>query len=87
MEKNEKTNLLLETIRQSGKEIGIQITDMATGGGSDASFTSELGIATVDGLGPIGGDAHSDEEYLDIPSLTERTLLLATILQKLSKMT
>ncbi|TKH01169.1 M20 family metallopeptidase [Peribacillus simplex] len=87
MEKNEKSNLLLETIRQAGKEIGIEITDTATGGGSDASITSELGIATVDGLGPIGGNAHSEEEYLEIPSLTERTLLLATVLQKLSKMT
>ncbi|MEF2093876.1 M20 family metallopeptidase [Bacillus sp. CFBP9009] len=87
MENNEKTNLLLETIRQAGKEIGIEITDTATGGGSDASITSELGIATVDGLGPIGGNAHSEEEYLEIPSLTERTLLLATVIQKLSKMT
>ncbi|WHY96121.1 M20 family metallopeptidase [Peribacillus simplex] len=87
MEKNEKTNLLLETIRQAGKEIGIEITDTATGGGSDASITSDMGIATVDGLGPIGGNAHSEEEYLEIPSLTERTLLLATVIQKLSKMT
>ncbi|MFB5932497.1 M20 family metallopeptidase [Peribacillus frigoritolerans] len=86
MEKNEKTNLLLETIRQAGKEIGIEITDTATGGGSDASITSDLGIATVDGLGPIGGNAHSEEEYLEIPSLSERTLLLATVIQKLSKM-
>ncbi|MFD6206942.1 M20 family metallopeptidase [Peribacillus sp. NPDC060253] len=87
MEKTEKTILLLETIRQAGKEIGIPITDTATGGGSDASITSELGIATVDGLGPIGGNAHGEGEYLEIPSLTERTLLLATVLQKLSKMT
>ncbi|WP_340371782.1 M20 family metallopeptidase [Peribacillus sp. FSL E2-0218] len=86
MEKTEKTNMLLETIRQAGKEIGIHITDTATGGGSDASFTAELGIPTVDGLGPIGGNAHSEEEYLEIPSLAERTLLLATVIQKLSKM-
>ncbi|MFD9624866.1 M20 family metallopeptidase [Peribacillus muralis] len=86
MEKTEKTNMLLETIRQAGKEIGIDITDTSTGGGSDASFTADLGIPTVDGLGPIGGKAHSEEEYLEIPSLTERTLLLATVLEKLSKM-
>lgn len=86
MEKNEQTTILLEAINQAGQEIGINITDTATGGGSDASFTSELGIATVDGLGPIGGNAHSEDEYLEIPSLTERTLLLATVLQKLSTM-
>ncbi|MFJ7828935.1 M20 family metallopeptidase [Peribacillus sp. NPDC097284] len=86
MEKTEKTTVLLEIIRQAGEEMGITITDTETGGGSDASFPSELGIATIDGLGPIGGHAHSEDEYLEIESLLERTLLLATLLEKLSRM-
>ncbi|MGQ4667939.1 M20 family metallopeptidase [Metabacillus halosaccharovorans] len=83
MEKNKKTRALLRLIQAVGDEIGIEIEDTATGGGSDASFTSSLGIATIDGLGPIGGNAHSDKEYLEIPSLVERTHLLATIIKRL----
>ncbi|WP_078431164.1 M20 family metallopeptidase [Metabacillus halosaccharovorans] len=83
MEKNKKTRALLRIIQAVGDEIGIEIEDTATGGGSDASFTSSLGIATIDGLGPIGGNAHSDKEYLEIPSLVERTYLLATIIKRL----
>ncbi|MCV9885921.1 M20 family metallopeptidase [Metabacillus halosaccharovorans] len=83
MEKNKKTRALLRLIQAVGDEIGIEIEDTATGGGSDASFTSSLGIATIDGLGPIGGNAHSDKEYLEIPSLVERTYLLATIIKRL----
>ena len=83
MEKNKKTRALLRLIQAAGDEIGIEIEDTATGGGSDASFTSSLGIATIDGLGPIGGNAHSDKEYLEIPSLVERTHLLATIMKRL----
>lgn len=86
MEKTDQTTFLLDIIRQAGDEMGMAITDMATGGGSDASFPSDLGIATIDGLGPIGGNAHSEDEYLEIDSLLERTLLLATVLQKLSHM-
>ena len=86
MEKSEQTISLLEIIRQAGDELGITITDTSTGGGSDASYPSELGVATIDGLGPIGGHAHSEDEYLEIESLFERTLLFATVLQKLSTM-
>ncbi|PGT91611.1 M20 family metallopeptidase [Bacillus sp. AFS040349] len=85
MEKNKKTRALLRIIQDVGDEIGIEIEDTATGGGSDASFTSSLGVATIDGLGPVGGNAHSDKEYLEIPSLVERTLLLATIIKRLSQ--
>jgi glutamate carboxypeptidase len=84
MEKNKKTRALLRIIQDVGDEIGVEIEDTATGGGSDASYTSSLGVATIDGLGPVGGNAHSNNEYLEIPSLVERTLLLATIIQRLT---
>ncbi len=84
MVKNEKTIELLEIIQSVGKELGVEIKDMATGGGSDASFTSAQGIATIDGLGPIGGNAHTEEEYLEVDSLVERTELLASVIQRLT---
>jgi glutamate carboxypeptidase len=85
MEKNEQTESLLQVIQEVGKEIGIDVHDTSTGGGSDASFTAANGVATVDGLGPVGGNAHSEDEYLEIPTLTERTLLLAKTIQRLSE--
>lgn len=84
MVKNEQTIELLEIIKETGAGLGIEITDVSTGGGSDASFTSAMGIPTIDGLGPIGGNAHSDQEYLEIPSLLERTHLLAEVIGRLS---
>lgn len=84
MVKNEQTIGLLEEVKVVGSELGIEIMDQATGGGSDASFTSVKGVATIDGLGPIGGKAHTDEEYLDISSLTERATLLAHLISRLT---
>ncbi|MDS9472437.1 M20 family metallopeptidase [Sporosarcina pasteurii] len=84
MVKNEQTIALLEKIQEVGRDLGIEVKDMATGGGSDASFTSAKGVATIDGLGPIGGHAHSEDEYLEIASLTERALLLAHTIRKLT---
>ncbi|MFD1926779.1 M20 family metallopeptidase [Sporosarcina siberiensis] len=82
--KTDKTIQLLDIIKQVGTTIGIDITDTATGGASDASFTSVAGVPTIDGLGPIGGDAHTEKEYLEIPSFVERTELLASVIEKLS---
>ncbi|MEO4053799.1 M20 family metallopeptidase [Solibacillus sp. CAU 1738] len=84
MEKNEGTVLLLERIYEVSKEIGFDLKDVSSGGGGDASFTAAMGIPTIDGLGPIGGNAHSEKEYLEISSVTERTLLLAKLIKSLS---
>lgn len=85
IEKTDKVASLLKIIQQAGQDIGIIITDTATGGSSDGSFTSAAGVTTIDGLGPVGGFFHSEDEYLEISSLVERTLLLATVIQQLSK--
>ncbi|MEK4566293.1 M20 family metallopeptidase [Alkalihalobacillus sp. FSL R5-0424] len=85
MEKNTQTIELLETIKEVGSEIGLEITDISTGGGSDASFTSAMGIATIDGLGPKGGNQHNEGEYLEIETLVERAELLAEVLKRLAK--
>ncbi|WP_077215023.1 M20 family metallopeptidase [Bacillus dakarensis] len=84
MEYNEQTESLLQIIQDVGKEIGISVRDTATGGGGDASFTSASGVATIDGLGPVGGNAHSEREYLEIDTLPERTLLLAKTIERLT---
>ena len=84
MVKKNQTIELLDVIKLVGEELGIDIKDMATGGGSDASFTSAKGVATIDVLGPIGGNAQTEEEYLEIESLVERTELLARVIQRLT---
>ena len=53
-------------------------------GRSDAPFNAGVGTPSVDGLGPIGGYQHSDK-YLDLPSLTERTVLFANVIKRLSQ--
>ncbi|KKK37420.1 carboxypeptidase [Mesobacillus campisalis] len=86
MEHNEQNRSLLRIIKGVGKEIGVDVSATSTGGGGDASFTAATGVATVDGLGPVGGNAHRDTEYLEIDTLPERTLLLAKTIERLSAM-
>ena len=47
------------------RALGFEVADAATGGASDANTTSGLGVPSLDGLGPIGGNDHAPAEYLD----------------------
>jgi glutamate carboxypeptidase len=62
------------------REIGLPLGEAWVGGGSDGNFTAALGVPTLDGLGAIGGGAHSVVEHVVVRSLPERAALLAGLL-------
>jgi glutamate carboxypeptidase len=78
---NDMMQSTFEYARQIALQAGISLTASGTGGASDANFVAPLGIPVLDGLGAIGGDFHSEKEYIIKESLVSRTRLLATLLQ------
>ncbi len=58
----------------------IPLEAIGTGGGSDGNFTGAIGTPTLDALGPMGGGAHSPEEYLDLSTLSERIAFVAALI-------
>lgn len=63
-----------------GRELGLRLSEGATGGGSDGNFTAALGVPTLDGLGVIGDGAHSVDEFIQLDRLPERVALLTRLL-------
>jgi glutamate carboxypeptidase len=59
----------------------VDVRAIATGGGSDGNHTSAI-APTLDGMGPKGSRAHSEEEFVEIPTLLERTKMLALFLDR-----
>jgi glutamate carboxypeptidase len=53
------------------------------GGGSDGNFTAGLGVATLDGLGPLGDGAHAPHEWVRLESIVERSKLAAGLIERL----
>jgi glutamate carboxypeptidase len=80
MEKLERSGRLVEHAEALAGALGFEVHDTATGGASDANTTAGMGIPSLDGLGPIGGNDHSPAEYLDVDSIVPRTSLLAGLL-------
>ncbi len=65
--------------------LGFSINHVLTGGASDASYTCDYGIPSLDGLGPIGGRDHSPYEYLELDSVAPRAALLAGLIATISQ--
>jgi glutamate carboxypeptidase len=81
MEKTPATARLVELAKRAARELGFEIEDVATGGGSDGNYTASLGVPTLDGLGPVGGRGHNAvEEFVDADSIVPRTALLAKLI-------
>jgi glutamate carboxypeptidase len=80
MEKLERSGRLVEHAQAIAERLGFTVRDAATGGASDANTTSGMGVASLDGLGPIGGNDHSPAEYLEVGSIVPRTALVAGLL-------
>jgi glutamate carboxypeptidase len=82
MEKTEASQRLVDAAREVASELGFSVDDTATGGASDGNTTSAAGAPTLDGLGPIGGDAHAPSEWLDLSSVVPRVALLAGLIAR-----
>ena len=85
MEKTEATGRLVALAIGLAAELGFELHDAATGGASDANTTAALGVPTLDGLGPVGGDDHSVDEWLDVESVAPRTTLLAGLIDRVGE--
>ncbi len=85
MEKLDRSARLVAHAQALANRLGFAVRDAATGGASDANTTAGLGVPTLDGLGPIGGDDHSPIEYLEIDSIVPRTTLLAALLLAIAR--
>jgi glutamate carboxypeptidase len=76
---------LFPIAESAAADLGWEVTGIAVGGGSDGNFTAALGIATLDGLGAVGGGAHSETEHLIVDEMPRRADLLAGILTALQR--
>jgi glutamate carboxypeptidase len=85
MEKLSRSGRLVEHAQEVARRLGFEVHDTATGGASDANTTSGMGVPTLDGLGPIGGNDHAPSEYLEVDSIVPRTTMLAGLLLAIAR--
>lgn len=70
---------LFEQLQKAGRDLGLDIRGIATGGGSDGNYAARF-APTLDGMGPQGSGAHSDREFIEVRTLSERAKVTALFL-------
>ena len=80
MSKSDANDNLLAKINAIFESVGIsKVTPRLSLGGSDAAYTTEAGIPTVDSIGVSGDFIHTVDEYANVDSLKMSAKKLAAI--------
>jgi glutamate carboxypeptidase len=83
MERTRAVAKLFAEAKKMGAELGIDVEESSTGGGSDGNFTAALGVPTLDGLGAVGEGAHAVNESILLDRIADRVALLAMLVAEL----
>lgn len=68
---------LLARYQASAATLDMKVEGEFTGGSADSGLTASVGAPTLCATGPVGGDVHTDREWLRVDSLVPRAQALA----------
>lgn len=77
LERSAESASLYDTYREAASAFGIGVTAEFTGGCADSGFTAAQGTPTLCSVGPIGGMAHTPDEFLEVESIVPAAQVLA----------
>ncbi len=77
------SNQLFETYASAAADAGLTVKGEFSGGCADSGLTAGVGCPTICAVGPVGGNAHTPEEYLEIDSIVPRAQALALAISRL----
>ncbi len=75
---------LFDLLKDCGQQLDIPISHRPSGGVCDGNNLAAAGLPNVDTLGVVGGNLHSDQEFMVVSSLKERAQLSALLLLRLA---
>jgi glutamate carboxypeptidase len=71
-------------IGDCGRQLGLELQFKPTGGCCDGNNLAAAGLPNIDNLGVVGGEIHSDREFMRVSSLGQRAQLSALLLMRLA---
>jgi len=68
---------LFETYVQAAAIAGLKVAGEFSGGCADSGFTTSVGCPTICATGPVGANAHTADEHMDVETLVPRAQAMA----------
>ena len=82
---SEAAKRLLAVYTKAAAESGFATSGEFSGGCADSGFTAAVGAPTICAVGPVGGKAHSPDEFLRVDSLVPRATACARAILALAE--
>jgi glutamate carboxypeptidase len=79
---NAQIDALAARARAIYAEIGKTVELSGNGGASESALAMSVGTPALDGLGYVGGDFHTDHEWIDLNSVVPRLYLFTRLLME-----
>lgn len=76
---------LFRLYQSAARDLGFAVEAEATGACADSGFAAAMGATTLCGLGPVGGNAHSPDEYVQIDTMAPRAQAVALTILRLGE--
>ncbi|MFM9942348.1 MAG: M20 family metallopeptidase [Hyphomicrobiaceae bacterium] len=83
LSQSEGSQNIFETYSAASKDLGLTVAGEFSGGCADSGFTAGVGCPTICAVGPVGGNAHTADEYLEVASMVPRAQALALAILRL----
>ncbi|KAF3362130.1 Uncharacterized protein PHSC3_001442 [Chlamydiales bacterium STE3] len=77
---DKKTEILYQQFKECAALLNQELIMRPTGGVCDGNTLASAGLANLDTLGAVGGDIHTEGEYILVDSIRQRAKLLALFL-------
>ena len=78
-----ESKAIFDVYTRAGAEIGLSIGGEFSGGSADSGFTAQVGAPTVCATGPVGGRAHTPEEFMRLDTMVPRAKTVALVIMRL----
>ncbi len=62
---------------------GLKVAGEFSGGCADSGFTTSVGCPTICATGPVGGNAHTPEEFMEVETLVPRAQAMALAIMRM----
>jgi glutamate carboxypeptidase len=76
---------MLHVYQEAARDLGFTVAAESTGGCADSGFAASVGAVTLCGLGPVGGKAHTSDEYVEINTIVPRAQGAALTILRLDR--
>lgn len=83
LEQSEESRRMLTVYQGAARELGFEVEAVFGGGCADSGLTAAQGCPTLCSVGPVGGHAHTQEEFCDLDTLVPCAQALAMAVMRL----